>query len=94
MHIDKARKRIAKQVKKGFRGYPVVTLAYSGPTPEKATDVVVTYTASEEAEPQRQPFSSERDVRYDESIQSVLLKIIERAGASSVVEIDGVAIKR
>lgn len=92
MNVDKARKRIAKQVKKGFKGYPVVTLAYSGPTAEMATEVVVTFTASEDAQPQVQRFFSESDVRYDESIQSVLLKIIERADAASVVETDGVAI--
>jgi len=92
MNVDKARKRIAKQVKKGFKGYPVVTLTYSGPTTEMATDVLVTFTASEGTQPQVQRFSSESDVRYDESIQSVLLKIIERAGAASVVETAGVAI--
>ena len=37
-------------------------------------------------EPQIQRFTSEKDVREDEAIQSVLLKIIERAEANMVVE--------
>ncbi|PSL13394.1 hypothetical protein CLV44_11229 [Marinobacterium halophilum] len=92
MNVDKAKKRIAKQVKKGFKGYPQISLAYFGKTADCATEVVVTFTAEEGAEPQEQRFSSENDVRNDESIQSVLLKIIERADANSVVEVDGVSL--
>lgn len=36
MNLDKAKKRIAKQVKKGFNGYPKITLAYYGATKECA----------------------------------------------------------
>ncbi|MGP9833084.1 hypothetical protein [Marinobacter sp. NSM] len=37
--MDKARKRIAKQVKKGFHGYPLVSMEYFGKTPELATEI-------------------------------------------------------
>ena len=43
-------------------------------------------------EPQEQKFVSENDAREDETIQSTLVKIIERANASTVEEIDGVSI--
>jgi hypothetical protein len=56
--------------------------------------VVVTFTLEEGAEPQRQSIVSENDIREDEAIQSVLVRIIERADANTVTEIDGVSIIR
>lgn len=88
MNVGKAKKRIAKQVKKGFNGYPQVALEYFGKTTETATEVVVTFTLDEGVEPQEQKFVSENDVREDETIQSTLVKIIERANAKTVIEVD------
>jgi len=92
MNLDKAKKRIAKQVKKGFNGYPQVSFAYFGKTPDLATDVVISFIQEEGAEPQEQKFVSKNDAREDEAIQSILLKIIERAEASTVTEIEGTAL--
>ena len=92
MNVDKAKKRIAKQVKKGFHGYPLVSLEYFGKTPDSATEVVVAFTAEEDAEPQKQTFVSGSDAREDETIQSTLVKIIERADAKTVAEVDGVSL--
>ncbi|OCH18913.1 MULTISPECIES: hypothetical protein [unclassified Aliivibrio] len=92
MNVDKAKKRIAKQVKKGFKGYPQLSLSYFGKTSELATEVVVTFILEEGAEPQEQKFVSETNVREDETIQSVLVKIIDRADANSVMEVEGTAI--
>jgi hypothetical protein len=94
MNVDKAKKRIAKQVKKGFHGYPLVSLAYFGKTPDSASEVVISYTEEEGAEPQKQTFASGGDAREDETIQSTLLKIIERADAKTVTEIDGISTVR
>ncbi|MGF2733773.1 hypothetical protein [Marinobacter sp. DUT-1] len=91
MHVDKAKKRIAKQVKKGFHGYPLVSLEYFGKTPDSASEVVISYTEEEGAEPQKQTFVSGGDAREDETIQSTLLKIIERADAKTVTEVDGIS---
>ena len=96
MNVDKAKKRIAKQVKKGFHGYPLVSLQYFGKesfdkTPDIATEVVVSFTEEEGAEPQKQTFVSGGDAREDETIQSTLVKIIERADAKTVTEIDGIS---
>ncbi|CAN0589731.1 unnamed protein product [Ectocarpus sp. 12 AP-2014] len=96
MHLDKAKKRIAKQVKRGFHGYPLVSLEYfgkasPGKTPDSATEVVVSFTEEEGAEPQKQTFVSGGDAREDETIQSTLVKIIERADAKTVTEIDGIS---
>lgn len=90
MHMDKVKKRIAKQVRKGFHGYPLVSLEYFGKTPDSATEVVITFTMEEDAAPQKQTLASDGDARDDETIQSTLLKIIERADAKTVTEIDGI----
>ncbi|OAN93268.1 hypothetical protein A8B84_19440 [Marinobacter sp. EhC06] len=92
MHVDKAKKRIAKQVKKGFHGYPLVSLEYFGKTPDSASEVVISFTEEEGAEPQKQTFVSGGDAREDETIQSTLLKIIERADAKTVTEVSGISI--
>ncbi|MBW8190187.1 hypothetical protein K0504_03985 [Neiella marina] len=92
MNLDKAKKRIAKQVNKGFNGYPSITLQYLGATKEVATEVVVQFTMNEGESAQEQRFSCETDIRENELIQTTLLKVIERANVNSVVEIEGVTV--
>lgn len=91
MNVDKAKKRIAKQVKKGFNGYPQVSLEYFGKTSDLASEVVISFIMEEGAEPQEQKFVSEIDVREDEAIQSIMVKIIERAEANTVTEVEGIS---
>ncbi|MDR6982188.1 hypothetical protein J2X32_000796 [Rheinheimera pacifica] len=92
MKLDKAKKRIAKQISKGFAGYPHLSLAYFGTTAERATEVVVKFVLAEGAAAQEQSFVSTEDVREDKTIQSVLVKIIERANANTVTEVAGTGI--
>lgn len=93
MHVDKAKKRIAKYVKAGFKGYPQISLAYFGDNVDCATEVVVQFTLEKGSEVQEERFTSQTDARESEVIQSTLVKIIERANATSVVEVAGVSIK-
>ncbi|KKO44365.1 hypothetical protein WG68_16210 [Arsukibacterium ikkense] len=93
MNLDKAKKRIAKHINKGFDGYPQITLAYFGANADCATEVVVQFVAEAGAPAQEQRFASKQDARQDETIQSVLIKIIERAAARTVMEVPGVALK-
>ncbi|MBR9866473.1 MAG: hypothetical protein GYB20_08800 [Oceanospirillales bacterium] len=90
MNLDKARKRIEKHVKKGFRGYPLISLSYSGEAADCATRVVIQFVVEEGAQPQEQSFTAKTDVRKDEVIQTTLLKIIERAEAHTVTETEAV----
>ena len=90
MNLDKAKKRIAKQVNKGFNGYPKITLAYYGVTTDCATEVVVQFMLGEGESVQEERFSCETEIRDNEVIQTTLLKIIERANVNSVIEIEGV----
>ncbi|MFT7007692.1 MAG: hypothetical protein ACJAXJ_002221 [Colwellia sp.] len=92
MNLDKSTKRIAKRVKKGFQGYPQISLAYFGESVNCATEVVVGFILEEGAATQEQKFSSQGDVRKDETIQTTLLKVIERADVKTVLEVSGVAI--
>jgi hypothetical protein len=92
MNLDKARKRITKQVKKGFHGYPHVAISYFGVASDCAKEVVIAFTLEEGSEPQEQKFVSKLDARKDETIQSTLVKIIERADAKTVTEEETVLI--
>lgn len=92
MNIDKAKKRIAKQVKKGFKGYPKITVTYFGKAANCATQVLVQFALDEKAEVQEERFTSETDARESEVIQSALVRIIERADASTVIEVQGVTL--
>ena len=92
MNLDKSTKRIAKKVSKGFQGYPQISLSYFGESTVQATEVIVGFILEEGAEVQQEKFSSKGDVKKDETIQTTLLKIIERANAKTVVEISGLSI--
>ncbi|MBD5771519.1 hypothetical protein [Marinomonas colpomeniae] len=92
MNIDKSKKRIAKKVKMGFKGYPQVIFSYFGETEDMATEVVVTFVLDEGVEPQEQRFAGKDDVREDEVIQSALVKIMERTDAKTVLEVEGTAL--
>ena len=91
MNLDKSTKRIAKRVKKGFQGYPQISLAYFGESADCATEVVFSFISEEGAIAQEQKFTSTSDVRQDETIQTTLLKVIERADAKTVSEVEGVS---
>ena len=93
MHIDKAKKRIAKLVKAGFKGYPQIAIEYFGEHSDCATEVVVQFTLEEGAQAQEERFTSEVNARESEVIQTALVKIIERANVSSVIEVAGITLK-
>lgn len=92
MNLDKSTKRIAKRVKRGFLGYPQISLAYFGNSVDCATEVVVGFILEEGAETLEEKFLSSGDARQDETIQTTLLKVIERTHAKTVIEIAGVGI--
>ena len=92
MNLDKSTKRIAKKVNKGFQGYPQISLSYFGESTVQATKVIVGFVLEEGAEVQEETFSSKGDVKKDETIQTTLLKIIERANAKTVIEVSGISI--
>jgi hypothetical protein len=91
MNLEKSKKRIAKKVKMGFQGYPEITLEYFGHASNHASEVLVKFCLEEGAEIQEERLSSKGDAREDEVIQSALVKMIERSGAKTVSQIEGVS---
>lgn len=85
MHIDKAKKRIAKRAKMGFQGYPQLTIAYPDNLSAQADTVLLSLQMEEGAELQEQKFSSKGDAREDEAIQSTIVKMMERCEVKTVV---------
>ncbi len=86
----KKSKKIKKLLNKGFRGYPVATIAYYGPDDKNATKVAVGIVPSEDAEPDtiERWFNENSDIRKDRSTNEEIIKFIKENGAKSVVMAD------
>ncbi len=86
---ERIKKWLRKTAKKGFRGYPIATIAHYGPDNRKATKVVVSIVASEDASPEpMKKWFSEEDVRNDEQILAEIKEFISINGATSVAMLD------
>lgn len=85
MNLDKAQKRLTKLHKRGIHGYPLIEIQYFGVNPKLATKVEISFTPEENAQSFAESFSTKTDIRLDETIQTTLLKIIDRAEAKTVV---------
>ena len=80
---------LEKQARRGFRGYPVATVAFYGPDDQVATKVAVGIVPTEgaEADPLQRWFSKD-DVRAEAGIARQISEFIEAHGAKSVVLVD------
>jgi hypothetical protein len=83
------RNRVLNQAAKGFRGYPVATVAYYGATASKATKVVVSIIAYEGAEPDplERWFGETRDMRLDENVTNRILRFAKQHGAQTIAAV-------
>src|SRR5215472_17150083 len=88
--IERARKRLSKRAKRGFRGYPIATVALYGPDDTRATKLAVGIVPAEYAEATdlRRWFSEGADIRNDAGLAEEVLAFIDAAGAKSVVMTD------
>ena len=88
--FHKALWALEKQARRGFRGYPVATVAFYGPDDRRATKVAVGIIPSEgaEADPLRRWFSEHEDARTEPGIARHIGQFIEAHGAKSVVLVD------
>lgn len=84
MNLEKSQKRITKKAKKGFQGYPLITIQYHCAAGQPPTAVTVGFKLDEAAEIQTQSFSTAADIRLDVGVQTTILKMIERTEAKSV----------
>lgn len=81
---------LKKKPNRGFRGYPVATIAFYGPDDSHATKVAVGIVPGEnaEADPLRRWFSEEVDVRNNTTVGQEILAFIKEHAARSVVMTD------
>ena len=88
--IERARKRLSKRAKRGFRGYPIATVALYGADDRAATKLTVGIVPAEHAEATglRRWFSEGADIRNDTGIAEQVFAFIDAAGAKSVVMTD------
>ena len=89
LHIEP---RLAKKARRGFRGYPVATIAFYGPDASKATKVAVGIVRAEgaDADPLERWSSEELDVRTHPTIGDQVLAFLSQYGARSVVLSPGI----
>jgi hypothetical protein len=82
----RVRTPLTKKTRKGFRGYPVATIAYYGPDAERASKVAVGIILSEGEEPAELErwWSEESDVRVDPTINEAILAFIRARGVRTV----------
>lgn len=82
-----ARSPLEKKARRGFRGYPLATIAFCGPSDEIASKVAVGILAAQnaEAEPLQRWFSEDDDVRRDATIGEEILGFIRQHSAKTVV---------
>jgi hypothetical protein len=81
---------LEKKARRGFRGYPIATIAFYGPDDQRASKVAVAILTGEDAEPValERWFSNERDLRADPVTEQNMLAFIEEHEAKSVVMAD------
>jgi hypothetical protein len=83
---------LSKKAQKGFRGFPVATVAFYGPSADLATKVVVAIIHGEgqEPDPLERWFSPDIDVRANAAVGEQVLALLKRHAPKSVVVTDGV----
>src|SRR3984957_15064534 len=89
--IERARKRLTKKAKKGFRGWPLATVALYGPDDRLATKLSVGIVPAEDAEAtdlRRWLSEGQADIRADNRVAEEVLAFITEAGTKSVVMSD------
>lgn len=78
---------LRKRGRRGFRGYPVASVAFYGPDNTRASKVVVGIIREEGAGPDSMQkwFSDDFDLRMDRAVGLEIVQFIEREGGRSVV---------
>jgi hypothetical protein len=83
---------LEKRAEQGFRGYPIASIAFYGPTADFASKVAVGVFRTETQDPDvlERFFSAGTDVRFDEAVGEKVLSVIESHGVQSVVMTDNI----
>lgn len=78
------------RARRGFRGYPIASIAFYGPDDRKATKMVVGIVHSEggEANPLLRWFSEGEDLRNSQTLLAEARAVLEKHGVKSVAMAD------
>ncbi len=76
---------LAKRSKRGFRGYPVATIAFYGPDDKRASKVAVGIAPDGRTTELERWFSEDGDVRFDAAIGEAIVEFLRSRGVKSVV---------
>jgi hypothetical protein len=84
------RNPLEKKRRRGFRGYPLATIAYYGPDDERASKVAVGIVRGKGQRPAefRRWHSEQGDVRRDPAIDQEIVEFIQKHDVRSVVGMD------
>jgi hypothetical protein len=82
--------RLSKKSRRGFRGYPLATVALYGPTADLATKIAVSVIPHEGGEPDllERWFSDGTEIRHDTEIEQKIVAFIRQHQILSVVMTD------
>ncbi len=82
---------LRKKAKRGFRGYPIATVAFYGPTGDFASKVVASIFPDEGSDPVAMGrwFAKDTDVRTDPEIGEQVIAFVRGHAALSIVVTDG-----
>ena len=86
--LPSLRKRLEKKAKKGFRGYPIGSLAFYGPDDRMATKMVASIVRGEREEDvgeMRKWFTTDHDVRNDRIFAEEVGAFFDMHGVRSIV---------
>ena len=88
--MNEKSKKLKKLANKGFRGYPIATVAYYGPDDKHATKVAVGIVPDEGEQPSvlERWFSEVNDIRVDRTTNEEIISFIKENRAKSVVIAD------
>jgi hypothetical protein len=83
------RSYLTRRASKGFRGYPLATIAFYGPDDRLATKVAVGIMAQEDKLLEmKRWFSQGRDIRYDPGVNREIVAFVEKYHVKSVAMVD------
>ena len=88
MKIKRPKSPLQKKADRGFKGYPVATVAFYGPDDKCATKVAVGIVVNEHEPKNMQRWFAEHDVRKDPTIGQEILEFIKSYSVRSVVMTD------
>lgn len=84
--------RLRSRARRGFRGYPVATIAFYGPTNEFATKAAVSIIEAQDAEPKvlQRWQAGDVDIRRDRDVAAAIVAFLDTHEPRSIAMTKGI----